>query len=200
MIWWVPCIKFYFLQVLPAAKGRRRQSEELNKNRTWFSSGCPWPGQGTEGWGRRRDEEALPQKCLVQHMSLGSSWHVNLVGPFCIFLAKLGQIVKIWSDHSSRGHCKGWGRNRGSGGTPATVWTLPVSAFLKSCSFPRVPSKRPKGTSKASAHLNHRLLGPFLLALEPTLSDTLAQSRLNPGQVESPLSFPWVWQGPGHAQ
>lgn len=36
----------------------------------------------------------------------------------------------------------------------------------KSCSFSRVPSRRSKCASKARAHLNHRLLGPFLLALE----------------------------------
>lgn len=95
--------RFYQLQ-----KEGGDRAEELNKNRTWFSSGCPWPRQSTESWGEEKGcgDATTKVPCPVDESGL-LNWHVNWVGPFCI-LAKAWADQKTGSDHSSRGQCKGW--------------------------------------------------------------------------------------------
>ena len=189
MIWLESHMESYFLQVLPAAKERRRRREELNRFRTWFSSECPCPRQSTENWGKTR---GCRRKHLVRQTWLWSpSWRVGLVGPSHV----------LWAQPRSEDITQAGDTVRGGAGT-LDLWEcqrlceprLSLHSW-KSCSFSRVAKRRPKCASKTGAHLNHGLLAPFLLAAQlfpGTLSGTLAQSRLNPGEVESPHRFPWV--------
>lgn len=129
-------------------------------------------------------DHRLPQCTFSDRLEsdLQVSWRVSLVRPCYIFLAQPRQSMKVWSDYS--------GQDRVSSGA-GTLDMGECQRLCDSCSslhsskssVSRAASRKPKCTSKARAHFNHRLLVFFLLAAQPfpgTFTGTLVQSRLNP--------------------
>lgn len=84
-----PANSFTHSRVLPAAKERRRQREELNRYRTWIGSGCPWPRQSTESCCQ---EKHLVKQTSLVGLQVGCC--VSLVGPSRVLLAQPRQIGK----------------------------------------------------------------------------------------------------------